>query len=107
MISEPDRRQSIELIETAREAGARLIPTCQVLAISVRTFQRWTKAGSISKDRRPEAVRPTPANKLTPEERQSVLDICHQKENTSLTPSQIVPKLADLGDNVASESSFY
>ena len=107
MISESDRRQTIELIETARKAGARLMPTCLVLAISVRTFQRWTKAGRIAKDRRPEAVRPTPANKLTSEERQSVLDICHQKENASLPPSQIVPQLADLGEYVASESSFY
>ena len=107
MISESDRRQTIELIETAREAGARLMPTCQVLAISVRTFQRWTKTGSIAKDRRSEAVRPPPANKLTSEEKQSVLDICHQKENASLPPSQIVPKLADQGEYVASESSFY
>jgi len=39
MISEPDRRKTIELIETVREAGARLIPACQVLEISVRTYQ--------------------------------------------------------------------
>ena len=107
MISEPDRRQAIELIEVARGAAARLTPICQVLAISVRTFQRWTKTGSISKDRRPGAIRAEPANKLTPEERQNVLDICHQKENASLPPSQIVPKLADQGQYIASESSFY
>ena len=107
MISESDRRQTIELIETAREAGARLIPTCQVLAISVRTFQRWTKTGSICKDQRPATIRPIPANKLTSEERQSVLDVCHQKENASMPPSQIVPKLADQGQYIASESSFY
>jgi transposase InsO family protein len=89
------------------KSGARLMPICQVLAISVRTFQRWTKTGNIAKDRRPEAVRPTPANKLTSEERQSVLDICHQKENASLPPSQIVPQLADQGEYIASESSFY
>jgi len=107
MISASDRRQTIELIETARETGARLMSACQVLAISVRTFQRWTKTGGSGGDRRPEAVRPTPANKLKPEERQSVLDICHQKENASLPPSQIVPRLADQGGYVASESSFY
>jgi putative transposase len=107
MISEPDRRQSIELIETARECGARLMTACQVLKISARTYQRWTKTGSISKDLRPEAIRPEPANKLTSEERQRVLDICHQKENASLPPSQIVPRLADEGRYIASESSFY
>jgi hypothetical protein len=35
MISEPDRRKTVELIETAREAGARLIPACQILEIKV------------------------------------------------------------------------
>ena len=75
MISEPDRRKTIELIETVREAGARLIPACQVLEIIARTYQRWTKAGNVLKDRRPEAIRPIPSNKLTPGERQRVLDI--------------------------------
>jgi transposase InsO family protein len=107
MISVPDRRKTIELIEMAREAGARLIPACQVLKISARTYQRWTKTESVAKDRRPDAIRPTPANKLTTEERQHVLDVCHQKENASLPPSQIVPKLADQGHYIASESSFY
>lgn len=107
MISEPDRRKTVELIETACEAGARLIPACQTLEISARTYQRWTKAGSVLKDRRPEAIRPVPANKLTPDERQRVLDMCHQEENASLPPSQIVPKLADQGQYIASESSFY
>lgn len=107
MISEPDRRKTIELIEMAREAGARLIPACQVLEISARTYQRWTTGGSVLKDQRPEAIRPIPANKLTPDERQRVLDMCHQEENASLPPSQIVPKLADQGHYIASESSFY
>jgi len=107
MISEPDRRQTIELIEAARRDGARLIPACQVLKISARTYQRWTRTGSVTKDRRPDAIRPTPANKLTTEEKQRVLDVCHQKENASLPPSQIVPKLADQGQYIASESSFY
>ena len=107
MISEPDRRKTVELIETACEAGARLIPACQTLEISARTYQRWTKAGSVLKGRRPEAIRPVPANKLTPDERQRVLDMCHQEENASLPPSQIVPKLADHGQYIASESSFY
>jgi len=107
MISELDRRQTVELIETARRSGARLIPACQVLGISARTYQRWTRAGGICKDRRPEAIRPPPANKLTPEERQHVLDVCHKSENASVPPSQIVPKLADQGQYIASESSFY
>ena len=107
MISELDRRKTIELIETARKNGARLIPACQFLGISTRTHQRWIKQGKECRDRRPEAIRPMPTNKLTQQERQHVLDICHQKENASLPPSQLVPKLADQGQYIASESSFY
>jgi len=104
MISEPDRRKTIKLIEKARNEGARLKPVCEILGIRPRTWQRWKKQ---SRDQRPEAIRPTPANKLTPEERQRVLDVCHQEENVSLPPSQIVPRLADQGQYIASESSFY
>jgi transposase InsO family protein len=75
--------------------------------ISVRTYQRWTKDGTVGSDHRPIAQRPEPANKLTAEERQRVLDICHQPEYASLPPGQIVPMLADQGKYIASESSFY
>ena len=51
--------------------------------------------------------RPEPANKLSAEERAAVLDVCNSVEFASLPPSQIVPKLADQGRYLASESSFY
>jgi len=95
------------LINTARRDGARLAPACQVADISVRTYQRWTEDGKVKPDRRPTAQRPEPANKLTTAERQCVLDICHRPEYASLPPGQIVPRLADQGEYIASESSFY
>lgn len=107
MISEPDRRKTVELIDEARSNGARLIPACEVIGICSRTYQRWTKGGVIFRDRRPEAERPAPANKLNPEERQQVLDTCHEKPYRSLPPGQIVVLLADKGKYLASESSFY
>jgi len=107
MISGTDRRKTIELIDAARKSGSRLTPTCQVLGVSARTYQRWIKQGNECRDRRPEAIRPVPANKLKQEERQHVLDVCHKKENASLSPSQLVPKLAGQGQYIASESSFY
>lgn len=107
MISTPDRRRTVELIEKARKAGARLIPACKIAGISARTYQRWTQNGDVGRDRRPEAIRPAPANKLTPRERERVLETCHKKEYASLPPSQIVPRLADQGEYIASESSFY
>jgi transposase InsO family protein len=107
MISTPDRHQAVELIDEARASGARLKPTCQELGIDVRTYQRWTRGGGIKADARPEAVRPVPANKLSTEERTQVLAICHEPAYASLPPSQIVPRLADEGEYVASESTFY
>lgn len=46
-------------------------------------------------------------NKLSDDERRAVLNICHQKDFASLPPCQIVPKLADEGIYIASESTFY
>ena len=107
MISTPDRRQTISLINEARYKGARLASSCQIAGISARTYQRWQKNDEIKPDGRPSAKRPEPMNKLTVEEVQRVLDICHQPEYASLPPGQIVPILADQGIYIASESSFY
>jgi hypothetical protein len=80
MISTADRRKTVMLINTARQDGARLTQACRVTGISVRTYQRWTEDGKLKPDRRPIAKRPEPANQLTTEERQRILDICHQPE---------------------------
>lgn len=107
MISLPDRRQAVELINEAREGGARLRAACQVLGVDVRTYQRWTRQGQVKGDGRPQATRPAPANRLSQGERQQVLEVCHQPEYASLPPGQIVPRLADQGRYLASESTFY
>jgi putative transposase len=107
MISSLDRIKVIELIDEARQAGARLEPACQVINISVRTYERWVKEGSETKDKRPYAERKPPANKLTQEEKEKIVKVCNQPDFADLTPSQIVPKLADKGEYIASESSFY
>lgn len=58
-------------------------------------------------DRRPTATRPSPGNQLSSEERHRVLEVCNQQAFASLLPSQIVPKLADQGIYLASESTLY
>jgi transposase InsO family protein len=58
-------------------------------------------------DARPTATRPPPPHKLSEEEREHVLAICHKPRFADLPPAQIVPRLADEGIYVASESSFY
>jgi len=97
----------IEWINEAVDAGARKEKACEVLELSIRTVQRWIKPGVVSADQRPLAQRPAPKNKLSAEERARVLAVCNQPEYASLPPSQIVPRLADKGDYIASESSFY
>jgi hypothetical protein len=107
MISTPDRQTASQLIDAAVIAGARRATACAILDISDRTLRRWTKGGKLHADQRPLVPRPEPANKLSPTERAAVLDICNSEGFASLPPSQIVPKLADQGRYLASESSFY
>lgn len=107
MISAPDRILAVELIDEAREAGARLKPACKVLNITDRTYQRWTREKGIKEDQRQIVTRPTPKNKLTEEERSEIIRIINTPSYANLSPSQIVPKLADEGMYIASESTIY
>ena len=112
MISTPHRQTAVRLIEEAVTAGARRFKACAELEISARTLRRWTlgglsASGQVRADQRPLVQRPEPRNKLSEDERAAVLSICNSAEFASLPPSQIVPKLADEGQYLASESSFY
>lgn len=107
MISDSDRVLAVKLINQARVDGARLAPACAVLNISERTYQRWIKEGSVKKDKRPHAKRPTPKNKITKEERDEIINTVNSPRFADLSPTQIVPKLAEEGIYIASESTFY
>jgi transposase InsO family protein len=103
-----DRRDIAALTDEAAAAGASFTAACNALGLSPRTLQRWRDpAGGIYKDRRPSAKRPTPANKLREAERDEIVATCNAPEFASLPPSQIVPRLADQGKYLASESSMY
>lgn len=110
LISASDRIEALKLISEATLSGAALSKACNELGITERTYYRWCKlqkeTGSIE-DLRPSAERPEPANKLSTEEEQEILDIVKQPEFASLSPCEIVPKLADKGIYIASESTFY
>jgi transposase InsO family protein len=96
------------LVREACAAGARLEAACAVLDLSPRTLQRWQETGEVKGDGRQAAARlRTPANKLSAAERQRLLEVANRPEFASLPPSQIVPRLADQGHYLASESSFY
>ncbi len=107
MISIPDRRNTVELIDKAVCSGARQRKACEVVGISLRTYKRWTVAGTVKIDGRTTAQRPSPKNKLSKIEEDQIIATCNSPEYASLPPSQIVPALADCGIYIASESSFY
>ena len=111
MIISEDRQMAIDLIGEAVAAGARQHKACKVIEINSRTLRRWQKQlceEQELKDRRKDsAATRVPANKLTEEERKQIIEVCNQPEYKSLPPSQIVPMLADKGEYIASESSYY
>lgn len=104
MINASDRGEAIKLIDEAVAGGARQGRACQELGVTVRTVQRWRLS---PRDGRTQAVRGSPANKLSMEEWRAVVAAANRKDCASLTPHQIVPKLADEGLYLASESTFY
>jgi putative transposase len=107
MISASDRRTAVALMEEAVAAGARKHLVCQELGVTVRTLQRWVQGGELRCDARPQALRPEPAHKLTQAERAAVLKLVNEPRFAALPPTQIVPRLADEGRYVASESTLY
>ena len=98
----------IALIREAGAAGARLEAACAVLDVSPRTWQRWQADGGVKVDgRHATAQARTPANALSPAERQRLLEVANRPELAGQPPSQIVPRLADRGEYLASEATFY
>lgn len=100
-----EREQILRLIDEAIEAGARQRRCCQVMGLDVRTVQRWRRSGG-GEDRRNGPIS-EPRNKLCDPERERIVEIAASPEFRDLSPKQIVPRLADRGEYIASESSFY
>lgn len=100
-----DRSAIIALIHQAQRSGARLCAACESVGISLRTLQRW-RDPAVVQDGRVDAIH-TPANKLTTQERERMLALANAPDYAHLSPHQIVPRLADQGIYLASESSFY
>ncbi len=102
-MSAEERSECIFLINEAVESGARKFKACEILSLNIRTIERWENN---LEDRRRGPLK-TPSNALSEEERSEVLRLANSAEFANLSPSQIVPKLADQGKYVACESSFY
>ena len=112
MSSLAQRSTVLQLIEQACSAGARLHQACAIVGLAARTVQRWLDAGKNASnvgDRRSsdQRIHNCPHNKLSNAERLAALAVLNSEEFKDLPPSQIVPRLADKGQYVASESTMY
>lgn len=93
------------LVDQAVREGARQEKACALLGLDSRTLQRWRNQG-VGDDLRA-GPKTAPKNQLTPPERQQILALANRPEHRDQSPKQIVPRLADQGRYLASESSFY
>ena len=106
MIVPQVRQKIVQWINEAVAAGARLARACGLIGLSARTLQRWHQGDEMATDQRPQTHN-TPSHKLSEDERQAVLAVLNSAEFGHLPPSQIVPRLADQGRYLASESTMY
>ena len=98
-----DRKNILELIAEAVAAGCRVFRACEAFDLEVRTIQRW-KLSSTDQRHGPLTV---PANKITELERVLIIKTAVSALYANQSPHQIVPRLADDGIYIASESTFY
>ena len=77
----------------------------EILEISVRTLQRWEEEPDKGDQRA--GPKSKPANSLSEAEKMLVVAVASSPWFRDLSPSQIVPILAESGVYIASEASFY
>jgi transposase InsO family protein len=99
-----DREEIHLLIVEAIVSGARKHKACEIIGITVRSYQRWKKDARA--DRRKLNKR-KPGNALGYEERELIKTTCCKTEYMNLTPNEIVPLLAEKGLYIGSESTMY
>lgn len=93
------------VVDEAVAAGARRGPACALLGLSVRTVERW-RHGAPAEDAR-QGPRTPPAHALSPAERATLVAVLTSPAYRDLSPHQIVPRLADAGQYLASEATCY
>ena len=92
------------VIEDAVTAGARRHAAGAQLGLSRRTVERWRGAHPADDRHGP---RHAPTNKYSDAERRAICATVTALAFRDLSPHQIVPRLADRGQYVASESTMY
>ncbi len=100
-----NRGQVLALVTEAVAQGARQHTAREMIGVAERTLQRWQRPETAEDGRR--GPRTTPRNKLSQSEREQMVAMAARPEFCNMSPHQIVPRLADRGEYLASESSFY
>jgi putative transposase len=95
---------TLELIDEAVAAGARREAACETLGLSVRTQERW-RGGKTDDERC--GPKTKPANALSDSERERFVQVANTVEFRDVSPHQIVPRLADRGEYLGSESTLF
>lgn len=104
MISSEDKQAVLKLISEACQSGARKNKVAELLGLTIRTIQRWNKKG-LSDNRK--GSRAVPGNKLSDGEKTGIINVLKSPEFADSNPNQIVPRLADQGIYLSSESTMY
>lgn len=93
------------MVREAQASGARRQASCALLEVSLRTVERWEKAPDKG-DQRRGPVRGC-GHALSEQEKQAIVKVSSCPEYRDQSPWQIVARLADAGQYLGSESSFY
>ncbi len=93
------------LVDEAVAAGARRERACVQLGLTERCLQRW-RVANVGDDHRA-GPKTRPANALTAVERAKLLEVVNSPAYRDLPPKQVVPRLADEGRYIGSESTIY
>lgn len=105
MITVDERKTILYELDVAILAGASAFNACFLIGLSLRTRQRWqSDQGGI--DKRSQTVK-QPKNALTSNERAEILRVCTSEAYKDMAPNEIVPLMAEKGQYIGSESSFY
>lgn len=95
----------LDAVQEAVTGGCMLGDASVQAGVSLRTVERWRKDTGEGDQRC--GPRHKPANALSEGERTRVLDVANSPEFRDCSPNQIVPRLADRGEYIASESTMH
>jgi putative transposase len=104
-VTAADRVQILNLVAEGKSNGLTQANSCTEVGVEPRTVQRWRLLPVLEDGRRGPTTQPT--NRLSEIERAKIMSIATSEEFINKSPHQIVPTLADRGEFVASESTFY